>query len=203
MILVILASSISVAQIDSLKKIYLSGAMADPRAPGSFYDYWKEGYTISTGAYFNFYSGLDFRASLEYSSFAFSQERLFQKLKVDEHDVTMEGATTSIGTISGNIIWTLYEYAASAKRPRVYILGGAGIQFSNIATSTINYPLAPASQARKLNVVPCLQIGCGLTGSLTRTTDWIVECDYLYGLTSSQIVNTDYRTVHVGIAITP
>ena len=202
-LLSLLIVPLSAAQIDSLKQIRVSGGMSDPRAPGSFYDYWKNGIDVEIGADYNFNADFDFTAVAEFSSFPFAQERFFQKVKVNDYDVSMDGAATSILALTGNVTCILYQSKVNPKASRPYILGGAGILLSSISSYTINYPFAPTTEARSIYVVPCVHIGCGLITLVSPGIDWFVEVNYLYGVTTSQKINTDYSSIRMGIGFAP
>jgi len=190
-------------QIDSLLQIRVSGGVSNPRAPGAFYDYWKNGFDAELAAEFNYSDDFEFVGAVEYSSFSFSQDRFFQKIKVSDIDVSMSGGKTSLFVLSGNFKYILYESAENQKIARPYLFLGGGILFSNISRAEIQYPLSPAAEEGGLSVAPCIRTGCGVMSSMTPTTSWIAEITYLYGITTSQKVNTDYFTIRGGIAFTP
>lgn len=203
LLLFVCLASPSAAQIDSLKQIRVSGGMSDPRAPGSFYDYWKNGFDLEVGADYNLDADFDFTAAAEFSYYPFARERFFQKIKVNDFDVSMTGAGASILALTGNATCILYQSKDNPKVSRPYILGGAGILLSSISSSTINYPLAPTSEGRSIYVAPCIHIGCGLITFLSPGMDWFIEVNYLYGVTTSQKINTDYSSLRAGIAVAP
>ena len=199
-----LLPAISNAQFDSLKFIRISGGMADPRGPISFYDYWKIGFHAEGEAVFKVSEQHDLILAAEYNFFPFDEDRFFQKIKMDNRGVSVDGATSSLIVITGNINYGYFGKGdESTTKSRPYVSMGAGGIISLTSESKVNYPLAPKTGEGKFSISPCIRIGFGLQTSLTEIFSWFAEVNYLYGVLADNSINTDFATFRAGVSFVP
>lgn len=196
-----LFSETALGQIDSLISIRVSVGTANPRAPESFYDYWSSGIDLNVATVYNYSSGINFSPALELSYFPFSKDRFFQKTNVMNSSVTMSGAATIIAVLTGNFQAVFFESKQNEKSIKAYAVGGAGVIVTYVSSSTIEYSFTSVSTVRKVNINPCVQIGMGVSNSMTKDVDFFIETYYLYGLTTSKIMNTDFASIRAGISV--
>jgi hypothetical protein len=96
------------AQFDSLKLIKISAGISDPRGPISFYDYWKMGIHAEGEAVYRLSEQHDLIIAAELNYFPFNEDRFFQKIKMDKRGISVEGATSSLIVITGNVNYVLF-----------------------------------------------------------------------------------------------
>lgn len=193
-----------IAQFDSLKLIKISGGISDPRGPISFYDYWKMGIHAEGEAVYRLSEQHDLIIAAEFNYFPFNEDRFFQKIKMDKRGMSVEGASSSIIVVTGNVNYSLFGNDEDGKtKSHPYVSIGAGGLVSMTSESKVNYPLAPKTGEGKFSVSPCIRIGFGLQTSLSEMMSWFMEVNYLYGVLADNSINTDFAAFRAGVSFVP
>jgi hypothetical protein len=146
----------------------------------------------------------DLIIAAEFNYFPFNEDRFFQKIKMDKRGISVEGASSSIIVVTGNVNYSLFGNDEDGKtKSHPYVSIGAGGLVSMTSESKVNYPLAPKTGGGKFSVSPCIRIGFGLQTSLSEMMSWFMEVNYLYGVLADNSINTDFAAFRAGVSFVP
>lgn len=193
-ILILVVTSVALAESAKKFELYLNGALAFPFTPDEFSDHWKTGIlNVGGGIGYNISPTVSTNVYFDWCNFDLDGEKLAHDIGAGGQ-VTFSGSGVSVMTITGNI-----KVCVLSGKVRPYFWGGCGIFILSRADGSISgggyvVPLEGDSE----NTVG-FNLGAGVDYSASKTVDIFVDGRYVLGLTEVQ--STSILPLRLGVKV--
>ena len=194
-IFTLLFTVIAFTQDDNKPELSIGGGLSLPSKPEIFSDYWKMGFNFGGGFAFPFTPSLSFITIVDYSRFAFDEEKLLENFGFLGYGIEIKVGSASIVTVTENLKAS-FNPGSNAISP--YFIGGMGlfsVSTSEVKVSVPSYGISETIKGQSESAF-ALQFGFGIDIPTDETTKIFIECKYCIGFTEEE--STHFFPIRAG-----